>query len=478
MLFNSLSFVIFFPVVTALYFALPHRARPPMLLVASCVFYMAFIPAYILILAGTIVVDYFAGIFLERATGHRRRLLLLASLFANIGVLAVFKYYNFLIGNLNGAFALAGTGAALPFLKIALPIGLSFHTFQAMSYTIEVYRGKQAAERNFITYALYVMFYPQLVAGPIERPQNLLPQLHAEHSFDPEGVARGLERMLWGLFKKMVVADRLDAAVNAVYGEPTAYSGAPLWIATLFFSVQIYCDFSGYSDIAIGAARVMGIKLMENFDRPYFARSVPEFWRRWHISLSSWFRDYVFFPAGGMRDSFLRRALAIVVVFLLSGLWHGAAWTFVAWGALHAVYQVAALAWRTFFERFKRLDPGRHLPRGFWSLCRGLFTFSLVSFAWIFFRAESLSDAWHVVTHLFGPSWGPSYKPFWLHIDAVVACSAVGVLFMTEIFAKGRPLEALARQPRWLRWSATYLTAFAILALEPETKVQFIYFQF
>lgn len=268
MLFNSLQFAVFFVVVTTLYFALPHRARGPMLLIASSYFYMAFVPRYILILFFTIAIDYAAGLLIEGATGVRRRLLLVASLVANLGVLAFFKYFNFLNDTLRAVASAVDVPYSVPALAIILPIGLSFHTFQSMSYTIEVYRGHQAAERNFARFALYVMFYPQLVAGPIERPQNLLQQLKERHEFSYERARAGLQLMAWGFFKKIAVADRLAPAVNSVYADPSSYSGSAILLATYLFAIQIYCDFSGYSDIAIGAAQVMGFRLMRNFDHP------------------------------------------------------------------------------------------------------------------------------------------------------------------------------------------------------------------
>jgi D-alanyl-lipoteichoic acid acyltransferase DltB (MBOAT superfamily) len=284
---------------------------------------MVFVPVYILILGGTIIIDYYAGILLENTEGKKRKVFLIASLIANIGVLAVFKYYNFLNNNLSVLLNSFGYKNSIPNLGILLPIGLSFHTFQAMSYTIEVYRRKQKAERHFGIYALYVMFYPQLVAGPIERPQNMLHQFYEKHYFDFERIIDGLKLMLWGLFIKLVIADRLAIFVNAVYNNPEKHSGLTLAIATIFFAFQIYCDFSGYSNIAIGAARVMGFKLMTNFNRPYFSRSIAEFWKRWHISLSTWFSDYLYIPLGGNRVSVPRWYFNLFFVFLVSGLWHG-----------------------------------------------------------------------------------------------------------------------------------------------------------
>lgn len=294
MLFNSLDFLIFFIIVTTLYFVIPHNKRWILLLISSCYFYMAFVPIYILILGFTIVIDYFAGILIENSEGKRRKLFLILSLIANIGVLAVFKYHNFLNENLTFLMHGFGLSNPIPYLSIILPIGLSFYTFQAMSYTIEVYRGNQKAERHFGIFSLYIMFYPLLLAGPIERPYNLLPQLRIKQDFEYTRVVEGLRLMLWGLFKKLVIADRLAIYVNAVYNNYEAHNGTTLILASIFFTFQIYCDFSGYSDMAIGAAKVMGIKLMNNFNRPYFSRSMSEFWKRWHISLSSWFRDYVY----------------------------------------------------------------------------------------------------------------------------------------------------------------------------------------
>ncbi len=332
MLFNSWQFLIFFPVITTLYFVLPHKYRWFLLLVASCVFYAAFVPAYLLILGATIIIDYVAGIYIEKNLGKRRLLFLIISVAANVGTLAFFKYFNFFNDNVSYLAHFIGWNYPIQSLKILLPIGLSFHTFQAMSYTIEVYRGHQKAEKHLGIYALYVMFYPQLVAGPIERPQNLIHQFYEQHKFEYQRVADGLKLMAWGMFKKVVIADRLSILVNQVYGNPTEFTGFPLILATVLFAFQIYCDFSGYSDIAIGAAQVMGFKLMDNFNRPYFSKSIGEFWKRWHISLSTWFKDYVYIPLGGNKVGKWHWQFNIFLVFLISGLWHGANWTYVIWG--------------------------------------------------------------------------------------------------------------------------------------------------
>ena len=400
MIFNSIEFVFFFIIVTGTYFLLPHKFRWLLLLAASCYFYMAFVPIYILILGFTIVIDYFAGILIENEFGRRRKLFLIMSLIANIGVLAIFKYYNFINENITSLFYSFNAKNPFPFLKILLPIGLSFHTFQAMSYTIEVYRGNQKAERHFGIYALYVMFYPQLVAGPIERPQNLLYQFRQKIYFDNARIALGLKLMLWGFFKKLVIADRLEIYVNAVYNNPRYHSGNTLILATVFFSFQIYCDFSGYSDIAIGTAKVMGFDLMTNFRRPYFATNIAEFWKRWHISLSTWFKDYLYISLGGNRVSVPRWYFNLFIVFLISGLWHGANWTYIIWGALNGFYLVFAIIlqpYRDKINQFLGIDRFSRLNHYF----QIVITFFLTAFAWIFFRANNISDSLMIIKKIF-----------------------------------------------------------------------------
>ena len=398
MLFNSLHFLVFFPLVTVGYYLLPHRHRWWWLLGASSYFYMVFKPVYILILLFTIIIDYYAGIFIERANEEgdsaKARLFLTTSLVANIGILAIFKYFNFLNGNLDWLLGNAGMENPIPYLDILLPIGLSFHTFQAMSYTIEVYRGVQKAEYHFGIYALYVMFYPQLVAGPIERPQNVLHQFHQPITYQEENIISGLKMMLWGLFKKVVVADRAAVLVNAVYADPSSQSGLANLLAALFFSIQIYGDFSGYSDMALGSAKAMGFHLMKNFERPYFSQSLGEFWRRWHISLSTWFKDYLYIPLGGSKVPFWKEIRNLFMVFTISGIWHGANWTFVVWGAIHGV-GVAV-------ERIFR-DTSIKIPNSnaFFKGIRILLTFLLVTIAWVYFRAETFAKANEVFRAIF-----------------------------------------------------------------------------
>lgn len=484
MLFNSFEFFIFFPVVTALYFALPHRLRWGLLLLASAVFYMAFIPAYILVLLGIILIDYCAAIWMENAADKRRKTaFFLLSIAANVGILAFFKYYNFTAENLSAIARFIGWNYSLPALSFVLPIGLSFHTFQAMSYTIEVFRGRQRAERHLGIYALYVLFYPQLVAGPIERPQHLLHQFREEHRFVYDRVARGLRRMAWGLFKKVVIADRAAAFVDRVYDHPAEYQGISIAIATAMFAFQIFCDFSGYSDIAIGSAEVMGFRLMNNFDRPYRAASIGDFWRRWHISLSSWFREYVYIPLGGNRVSRFRHALNVMIVFLLSGVWHGAAWTFVAWGVLHGAYLVCSAWSARARESLSRAIGLYRVPR----LRRGIgvaWTFSLVSFAWIFFRAESLPAAWHMIQRLF-MGWGENVElDHAIFLDQGASkffVTAAAILFMEAVHSAGRKTPVSARFERLspaFRFASYAAFFWLIVFFGKFGERQFIYFVF
>ncbi|BAV10229.1 poly(beta-D-mannuronate) O-acetylase [Filimonas lacunae] len=445
------------------------------LLLASCYFYMAFVPKYILILFFTIIIDYFAGIYIEKSAGKARKLLLICSLVANIGILAFFKYFNFLNENLTLLLSEGGWSNPIPFVKFILPIGLSFHTFQAMSYTIEVYRGNQKAERHFGIYSLYVMFYPQLVAGPIERPQNILHQMHIKHAFSYENMIAGGRLMLWGFFKKLVVADRLSVYVDSVYSNPELHNGSSVIVASVFFAVQIYCDFSGYTDIAIGCAKTMGFDLMLNFRRPYFSTSVPEFWSKWHISLSTWFRDYLFIPLGGSRGTKFLRFRNIFIVFMVSGLWHGASWTFIVWGALHGVYQVITLLIKPHgikLEERLGISKSKVLYVG-----KMLLTFVIVTFAWIFFRANTMKDAITLIKDLkttgAAPFLGNGINQFAHSILAIV------LLFVAEWCMEYKPDFSLYRHKyAWVRWGSVVATLFIILLFGVFNGGQFIYFQF
>jgi alginate O-acetyltransferase complex protein AlgI len=477
MLFNSFEFVLFFPIVTLLYFLIPHKYRWFLLLSASCFFYSFFKWEYIFILLFTIIIDYFAGIWIHNSQGTKRKWALAISIIANVGVLALFKYYYFLIDNFNSiAFRLDGSHYD-PIWKFILPIGLSFHTFQAMSYTIEVYRGNQKVERNFGIYALYVMFYPQLVAGPIERPQNVLHQFYEKHSFDYDRVKSGLRLMLWGMFKKVIIADNLSIFVNKIYDNPTQYQGLPLIIATLFFSMQIYCDFSGYSDIALGSARVMGFKLMKNFDRPYLSKNISEFWKRWHISLSTWFRDYLYIPLGGNRVSKSRLYFNLFFVFMISGLWHGASWNYVIWGALHGIYLVIGqITKNTQYKIFSLLKNKTLI-----NVLNAFITLILVVFAWIFFRATTLKDALYIIKNTFTKSSHSIAQVVDMIGTKELLVILFGVLILESVQWKQRNTlmgEWIEKLPKWQRWSIYYFLLLFIISFGFFGEVQFIYFQF
>lgn len=392
MLFNSFDFLIFFPAVVLVYFLIPQKVRYLWLLVASYYFYMCWNPKYVLLLLFSTGVTFLGGLAIERFKA--KKIFLTLTVVANLTVLFAFKYFDFALDNLNWVLNKFHMQAIDPGFDILLPVGISFYTFQALGYTIDVYRKEIYAEKNFFKYALFVSFFPQLVAGPIERSKNLLKQVSEKHTFNYERMRKGLLIMLWGYFLKLVVADRAAIFVNAVYGDYVSYGGIYIVIATILFAVQIYCDFAGYSIIARGAALIMGFRLMENFEAPYFSKSVAEFWRRWHISLSGWFRDYLYIPLGGNRKGKLRKQLNTMIVFLVSGLWHGASWNYVIWGGLNGLYQVAGMWW----QELKKTINGIGRKKGkVYSICKNVYkvilTFLFVDFSWLFFRADSMQDA-------------------------------------------------------------------------------------
>lgn len=487
MLFNSIHFLFFFLFVTTSYFLLPYSKRWILLLASSCYFYMAFVPIYILILGGTIIIDYFAGIWIENAPKNLKKRYLIVSLIANIGVLVVFKYYNFI--NENITFLLKGFALdnPIPYLQILLPIGLSFHTFQAMSYTIEVYRGKQKAEKHFGIYSLYVMFYPQLVAGPIERPQNILHQFREKFDFNYDRITSGLRLIVWGIFKKVVIADRLAVVVDHVFDHPSSFNSLSLFIASIFFTFQIFCDFSGYSDVAIGTARVMGFDLMKNFNFPYFSKSIKEFWSRWHISLSTWFKDYVYIPLGGNRTSKNKWYRNLLIIFLLSGIWHGANWTFIVWGAIHGIYLIIGIITnksRTNILRILKLTNNKIV-----SLFSIIATFILVNFAWVFFRAKNIDTAIEYfvrfqskflntiyelsVGNSILEDLGVSYSEFLFCIYLIIILEICHLLFYKYNISK-----KWTSFPFIVRWFAYFLIVYTIIFFGITEDRQFIYFQF
>ncbi len=482
MLFNSIEFLIFFPIVITVFFLLPHRFRRYFLLAASCYFYMSFIPKYILILLFTTLVDFFGALGVEKAreAGNRKlsKAVFLTAVLLNVGLLVFFKYLGLLEDTINFfGHMIDMKTVVLP--EVTLPIGISFHTFQSMGYLIDVVLGKEKAEKSFIDFSLFLMFFPQLVAGPIERSANLFSQLKEEHYLKYENLSYGGKMMLWGMFKKVVVADNLAMFADAVFNDVHSYSGWGLVLGILCFTVQIYCDFSGYSDIAIGAARVMGIHLMKNFDTPYFSRNVPEFWRRWHISLSTWFKDYIYIPLGGNRVSKPRWIFNQMVTFTVSGIWHGAAFTFVVWGMLNGVYIVISRFVKPIRETIKEkigLAKVKWLGDGL----DMLMTFCLISVTWVFFRANSFADAFYVFGNLFSET--VCAFPHIADFRAYIAIGAPVILFAVEAIVKSPKVVAWFTSPtktaQVVRIASYAVMLFIIVIFGAYDNKSFIYFQF
>ncbi len=482
MLFHSVSFLFFFFVVIVLYFSFPQRFRWGILLLASYIFYMCFQPGYVLLLILLTFVSYFVALRMgKQPIRSKRKKYLLFGLVSQLGILFIFKYYDFFNHSLKAVFDHFNFFYNLPDLRFLLPVGLSFYTFKSLSYAIDVYRGDQEPERHLGRFGLYVAFFPQVLAGPIERAQRLLPQFYERYKFDAQRVTDGLTLMLWGFFQKMVIADNLAPLVNAVYDHPTQYEGAPLAIATVLFAFQIYCDFAGYSDIAIGAAQVLGFRTMDNFNRPYFSKSIQEFWRKWHISLSTWFRDYLYFPLGGSRVSTQRWYLNLFVVLMVCGLWHGANWTFVAWGALHGFYLVFA-AFTQSARRSVSQAIGLNRTPKLRDFLKGIVTFSLVCFAWIFFRANHFSDALYIVFHL-PTGWGGSgVDAFFLgrlRFNWSIGVISMGILLLVQLLQGEKGFSHwLSEKQVWVRWPAYYTMILGIVLVGNFGSKEFIYFQF
>ncbi len=494
MLFNSLHFLIFFPIVVFLYFSLPYKYRWVLLLAASYYFYMCWKAEYIFLIIISTLIDFFVGIQMGKELSiSKKRFFLILSLFVNLGLLFSFKYFNFFNDSARAFFNHYNIFYNVPTFNVLLPVGISFYTFQTLSYTIDIYRGKKEPEKHFGIFALYVAFFPQLVAGPIERSTSLLPQFLKKHDFDYKRITDGLKLILWGFFKKLVIADRLAILVNQVYNNPTEYNGVFLIFATYFFAFQIYCDFSAYSDIAIGSAQIMGIRLMDNFKRPYFSKSISEFWKRWHISLSTWFRDYLYISLGGNRVTRWRWYYNLIIVFLISGLWHGANWTFLIWGALHGTYILMSI-WTaglrkkiTYFIGIEKL-PTMH------KYLKIFITFHLVLFAWIFFRANSLSDAVYIVSNLLSDIWfviknvtelgsGKGILgSFDLGLDIsgiIIAILSILLMQFVHVLQRRKGIRfRLAEKPIWFRWAIYYVLIFGIVSFGVFNQTQFIYFQF
>lgn len=468
MLFNSLQFLLFLPIVVGLYYLFPFKYRWVLIFVASCFFYMAFVPKYILILFLVILIDYFSGLIIERTQDKRKLLWLITSLSSNILLLCFFKYFGFINENLLTVFTFFGKDFHPVDLNIILPIGLSFHTFQSMSYTIEVYRGKQKAERHLGYFANYVLFFPQMVAGPIERYETLGTELRVEHKPVYQNFSDGFKLILFGLFVKMAIADNIAPYVNQIYLEPLKYSSLEVLAGVFLFSFQIYSDFFGYSTIALGCARLLDINIMDNFKTPYLAKSLSEFWSHWHISLSTWFRDYLYIPLGGNRVKLPIWSINILIVFMVSGLWHGANWTFVVWGAVHGLVLL--------FERYFSLIFNFKIKEG-WSLLNIFLvikTFVITSFAWIFFRAESFSKAKHILNAIVKNNEITN-----THVDLLIPLATAGVLISIDIGVyNSRFDKRLNSISSPYRWAIYTLLTFGLLALSGTQKFAFIYFQF
>ena len=491
MSFTSLAFGLFLPIVFIIYWALPHRFRWIMLLAASLYFYMCAGPKYVVLILITSFVTWGAALLVGSTEDKKKRkLFIVLALVICLGILSFFKYFNFACGSVAALMQMFSIQLHPATLKIVLPVGISFYTFQSLGYAIDVYRGKIEPEKNYLKYTLFVSFFPQIMAGPIGRADQLMPQLFSEKKFDYDMASEGLRQMLWGFFKKLIIADTLVKYVDVIFDNVTYYFGLTLIMATVMFTFEIYCDFSGYSDIAIGTAKLLNINLMTNFKSPYYSRSVREFWSRWHISLSTWFRDYLYIPLGGNRCSEARNSFNVMVTFLFSGLWHGADWTYVIWGGLHGVYQVvenfchkhlAKKEYRTMKER----DIKRSVP---WNICHGILTFGLVSYAWSYFRANSTSDAIYIALHMPRGLGHPanSYlmmlnNMFLDNKKLLVIAAYIVILMAVDFFALKHDLfRSFGKLKMPLRWIIyVSLTVFIIvMKLHNGTTQELIYFQF
>ncbi len=498
MLFNSLHFLIFFPVVLIIYYMIPDRIKYLWLLAASYYFYMCWNARYALLILFSTFITYISGLMIEKVkrAGYEdrkkerlKKWVVAGSFTINLGILFYYKYINFTIALLTSVFEKVNIHLNVPAFDIILPVGISFYTFQALSYTMDVYRDEIYAEKNFFRYALFVSFFPQLVAGPIERSKNLLKQLAVPKKFNFEKARDGVLLMIWGYFLKIVLADRIAIFVDTVYGDYKTFGGWYIVVATMLFAVQIYCDFAGYSTIARGAAEILGIDLVENFDAPYLSASVADFWRRWHISLTSWFKDYLYIPLGGSRKGKLRKYINKMIVFLVSGLWHGASLSFVAWGGLNGLYQVIGEALKPVRDRLVRLM-GLHRESMGHRLMHMLGTFVLVDFSWIFFRADSFREAIDIIKNMV------SVRNPWVMFDgSLYTCGldeknfrfmiiAIGVLLVADICRiKGIKIrEVIAGQDYWFRWIALSVSVALVLTFgiwgPGYNAANFIYFQF
>ena len=477
MLFNSPEFALFLVIVGLCYFLSPFRFRTLLLVIASYIFYMYWRWEFAFLLLAQTGINYGCGWAISSSSSHRNRSLWLAfAICSSLGILFLFKYYHFFLNSLGAVIPALSTTSGITEMHLAVPVGLSFYTLQALGYTIDVYQKKIERESDPVRFALFVGFFPQLLSGPIERAGNMLKQFREKTNVDWDRISSGLTLILWGIFKKVVIADRLAIYVNLVYSDPQGFSGPTLLLATYFFAFQIYCDFSGYTDMAIGAARIFGYDLMANFRLPYFAESIADFWRRWHISLSTWFRDYLYIPLGGNRANIIRWRLNILTVFTVSGLWHGANWTFVIWGMLHGVYYVLE---RIFARPAAWLCAAAGIRGQLLKWLKIFITFHLVTLAWVFFKARSLTDALHVIRGIFTGFTGSLYLgPS--QLTTIIGAGLILLLIAVQ-FLQYRGLIPLSKSersfPLYVRWPVYAAMIFGISIFGISSN-EFIYFQF
>lgn len=482
MLFNSIDFAIFLPVVFLLYWFIKYKnlkAQNLLIVLASYTFYGWWDWRFLFLIIFSTVVDYSIGLGLTNSHSKgRRKILLWISILVNLGFLGVFKYYNFFLDNFITAFSFFGTEIKGHSLNIILPVGISFYTFQTLSYTIDVYNKKLESTKDFIAFSAFVSFFPQLVAGPIERATNLLPQFYTKRQFDYSKAVDGMRQILWGLFKKIVIADNCAYHANIIFNNSAEYSGSTLVLGALFFSIQIYCDFSGYSDIAIGTSRLFGFNLKQNFAFPYFSRDIAEFWRRWHISLSTWFRDYLYIPLGGSRGGSWNKIRNVFIIFTVSGFWHGANWTFIIWGALNALYFLPILLTNNNRNNLNIVAEHRYLP-SVKELVKMISTFALTTFAWIFFRAENITHAFNYISEMFSKTLFtyPAYE----NDDANKILFILLLIFILIEWLGRKGQYAISGidvfERRVFRWGI-YLSIGLLIFIFQGEQQEFIYFQF
>ncbi|MBN2828837.1 MAG: MBOAT family protein [Candidatus Cloacimonetes bacterium] len=475
MLFNSIEFLIFFPIVCLIYFIIPHKVRWAFLLVASYYFYMSWKASYAILLFGVTTVNYLGGLAIANSKNKEtKKWILIFTIILSLSGLYYYKYFNFIGNTINAILNNLGIGISIPFLDLILPVGISFFTFQALSYTIDIYKGQMKCETNFGIFALFVSFFPQLVAGPIERATHLLPQFYEKHKWNDKNAVVGIRLMLWGMFKKVVVADRLALYVNAVFNNYQKHSGLSYILASILFAFQIYCDFSGYSDIARGSARVMGFDLMVNFRFPYLSENVTKFWQRNHISLTTWLKDYIYFPLVETNPTVLRMCVLIFITFLLSGLWHGADWTFVIWGIWQAVFLIYDILMRKKRKRMEKWFKERkllNLSLGF----RYLVTFAIICLGAIFFRASDVKQGWAILKGIL------SLKEGSLFIDAATLSYSFIALILLLFIEANNTIDFndfIMRQKTLSKWSLYYIIIISIIVLGVFDNSAFIYFQF